>query len=168
MDALETLREMHMDAKQMFIKLQQAQPDQRGGIWAELRPKLTLHEDIEDRFIYHPMMDDAGVRRDSALANWEQQHEAMVQEAKGMIDLLGRVEPREASWLSALQQLASAMDQHIRMEEDTIWPRIRHVWGEDKLESAGGPVQAAKTAGAAGAAISGAIGSAADALRGGR
>ena len=165
MDALEILRQMHVEAKSAFQQIAHAGPDQRGGLWAKLRPELELHEQLEERFVYDPMTKDVG-SRDTLLAGWDQRHHTQVAEAKSMMEEIGRLEPRESRWLQMVGQLQMTLERHIQTEENEIWPRIRQVWGTDKLEQASGPMQAAKTAGSAGAAVSGAMGQAGEAIKG--
>jgi hypothetical protein len=164
MDALEELREMHVEAKAAFQKIEQANADERGGQWAKLRPQLQLHEQIEDQLVYGPMAHDA-VGKDVFLSNWENQHHQQVQEAEMLIGRIGSAEPREPQWLALVQQLQTMLESHIQQEETQAWPKIRQAWGTDKLNSVGGQVKAAKAAGGVGAAISGAVGMTAEAIK---
>jgi iron-sulfur cluster repair protein YtfE (RIC family) len=164
MDALEILREMHVEAKSTFQKIEQARPEERGGLWAKLRPELTAHEQIEEQFVYDPVTRDAG-NRDQVLAKWEQQHHEQVSEAEKLINEIGRLEPRDDRWLEQVRQLRMTLERHIQQEEGEIWPRIQQVWGPEKLQQAGGQVQIARAAASAGATASGAVGQAAEAVK---
>ena len=159
MNALEVLREMHVDAKETFQRIEEARSDQRGPLWAKLRSELMAHERIEKQFVYGPMATEAA-GRDEGLANWDRQHQAKVDIAERLMDDLGRLEPREDTWLGRLAQLRSSIEDHIFEEEMEVWPRIRAFWGEEKLTDVGGKVQAAKMAAgicALGATAAGAI-----------
>jgi hemerythrin-like domain-containing protein len=145
MDALEILREMHVEAKAGFQKIEQASPDQRGGLWNKLRPELVHHEQIEERFVYDPVAREIG-SSDPTLSGWDQRHHGEVGEAEHLIEQLGGMEPRDDRWMQMVVQLRSALERHIQTEESEIWPRIRQVWGADKLEQAAGPMQQAKAA----------------------
>jgi hypothetical protein len=57
------------------------------------------------------------------------------------------------------------LESHIQQEETQAWPKIREAWGTDKLNSVGGQVKAARAAGGVGAAISGAVGMTAEAIK---
>jgi iron-sulfur cluster repair protein YtfE (RIC family) len=164
MDALEVLRQMHLEAKSTFQQIEQARPEERGALWAKLRPELTAHEQIEERFVYDPVAKEAG-NRDQTLSDWEQRHHEQVNEAEKLISAIGRLEPREPRWLEQMQQLRTTLERHIQQEEGEIWPRIRQVWGEEKLRKAGTQVQAAKTAAGVGASVSGAIGAAGETVK---
>lgn len=164
MDALEVLREMHVEAKSAFNKLEQAGPDERGGLWAKLRPELVAHEQIEEQFVYDPVSEEAG-GRDPVLTGWEDRHHQQVEQAERLIDQIGRIDPSDQRFIGTLVQLRQTLEQHIETEETEIWPRIHQVWSADKLDQVGLQVQAAKAAATAAASASGAAGSAADALR---
>ena len=145
MDAIEILYEMHIEAKSAFQKLEQATADQRGGMWGKLRPELVLHEQMEERFVYDPVTRDAG--NDPVLSGWHEEHHKQVGEADHMIEQMGQQDPKSDAFMQMLTQLRTALEQHIQREEGEIWPRIREVWGADKLDRAGQQIEAAKKAG---------------------
>ena len=164
MDALDILKQMHMDAKAAFKKIAVAHPSERGGLWAKLHPQLELHEQIEEQFVYDPVARDVGPR-DAVLARWEHEHEAQVRDADALMGRIARLDPGNAGWLQAVTSLASTLEGHIRHEEDDIWPRIRTGWGAEQLTQAGRLVEAAKSAAAAGASAKDAIDSAMSAVK---
>src|ERR1051326_3362828 len=163
MDALEILREMHVEAKGAFGKIQDADVGERGGLWAKLRPELVMHEQLEERFVYDPMSHDVG-HSDPTLSGWHDRHHHEVEEAESMIHRIGEMDSHEDRWLTTVMELKTALEGHIHTEENEIWPRIRTMWGTDKLEDVGGKLNAAKTVGGAGAAMAGAVGQAGEAL----
>src|SRR5699024_5045799 len=55
MDAIEILRQMHVEAKSAFDKIEHASPDERGGLWGKLHSELKLHEQVEERWVYDPV-----------------------------------------------------------------------------------------------------------------
>lgn len=165
MDALDVLREMHSDAKSTFQRIEEANPDQRGPLWAKLRPELLAHEQIEKQFVYEPLAEDAA-GRDPALARWDERHQDKVRLTESLMEEAGRLEPREEQWLSKLRELRGTLEQHIQEEETEIWPRIQQFWGQDKLDEIAGRVQAAKTAAAVGGLASGLLGSVGEIFKG--
>ena len=164
MDALEILRQMHVEAKSAFQKLEQASPDERGALWAKLRPELTAHEKMEEQFVYDPAVQQVG-DRDPLIPDRHRMHEQQVKQATEMMDRIGNLDPRESHFLQMVRELNQALVQHIEMEEREFWPHIRQAWGEQKLQDAAGKVDAAKKAAEAGAGVSGALGAAAEAVR---
>src|SRR5437762_2267789 len=73
MDAIEILRQMHVEAKSAFDKLEHAGPDERGERWDKLHPELKLHEQLEERFVYDPVSHEVE-GRDPVLADWHRRH----------------------------------------------------------------------------------------------
>jgi iron-sulfur cluster repair protein YtfE (RIC family) len=157
MDALEVLREMHVEAKTTFQQIEQASPEERGALWAKLRPELRVHEQLEELFVYDPVAREVG-GRDEVLTAWEEEHHNQVDEAEKLMSEIGRLEPRDAQWLARVKALRHLLEQHIQKEETEVWPRIRTVWDPDKLEETGSRMQVVKTAASAGAKVSGAVG----------
>ena len=152
MDALEELRQMHVEAKAAFKKIETAEPSKRGGLWAKLQPELELHEQIEERFVYDPVAREAGVA-DPILARWEQEHEAQVREADAVMTKIDALRPENELWIEHVHALHTTLEGHIAHEEQDIWPRIRTAWGAPKLQAAGRSVAAAKIAAKGGASV---------------
>ncbi len=145
MDALDILGQMHVEAKAAFEEIESASAEERGDLWDKLEPQLALHEDLEERFVYDPVSRDAG-GRDAVLAAWEEEHEAQVAEAESVMTAIDALEPTDDAWLSQVAALHQTLEGHIAHEEDDIWPRIREVWGEGRLEEVGEAMDQAKKA----------------------
>src|SRR3954464_5957539 len=143
MDALETLRQMHVEAKSAFQHIEQAGPDQRGQLWTKLEPELKLHEQAEERCVYDPAAQELG-SRDQMLQDWHQRHHQEVGEAERMIGEIDRLNPQDSHWLEMVTQLRMTLERHIQTEEGEIWPHIRQVWGMDKLDHAGTEIEKMK------------------------
>ena len=156
MDALEELKQMHVEAKAAFKKIEAAGPGERGGLWAKLRPELELHEQIEERFVYDPAAHDVGAT-DPILGRWEQEHESQVREADAVMAKISALQPENEPWLEHVHALHTTLEGHIAHEEHDIWPRIRTAWGEQKLDEAGRSIAAAKAAAKAGSSVKAAV-----------
>ncbi len=161
MDALEILKQMHVEATAAFEQIDAADAGGRGALWAELQPKLELHEQIEERFVYDPVAREAGPS-DPTLAGWEQEHELQVQDADAAMARIDGLDPEGDAWIEAVDSLAATLSRHIEHEENDIWPRIRRAWGDDRLAEAGRLVDAAKTAAEAGTPVQEAVDGAQD------
>src|SRR5690242_89077 len=153
MDALEILRQMHVEAKSEFQKLSGASPEERGSIWAKLHPQLEAHEKIEEQFVYDPVVQEAN-GSGSQLRQFHSQHEQEVKQAETLIGEIGRMEPPDSRFMESVEQLHQALAKHIEMEESEFWPMIRQTWGEERLDQVGEQVQAAKAAASTGASAS--------------
>ena len=146
MDALELLKQMHVEAKAGFANIEAAPPTERGALWAKLEPDLSLHERLEEEFVYDPVAQEAGAT-DPVLGRWESEHEAQVREADAVMASIDGLEPTDQQWLIQVTQLHQTLEGHIAHEEQDIWPRIRSAWGDDRLAEVGNAMDAERAAG---------------------
>ncbi len=144
MDAIKMLKQEHDKAKQMFAKIQEASGEERGKLWAALKPELKVHEQIEESGLYGPVAKEAG-SKDQSLKDWESHHREEVGELESLIDEIGALDPADEDWLDKVDELQDMLEHHIDEEEEDIWPAIQKVWDRTKLEQAGTQMQSLKT-----------------------
>ena len=142
MQATKFLKEEHGKAKAAFQRLEAAQVSERRALWAKLRPELELHEQMEEAHLYGPVAREVQV--DRTFADWESVHHHEVQEAEGLIREIGGLDATDPKWLATVKKLRAALEQHIRKEEQEIWPKIEQVWDAGRLEEAGRQMAAMK------------------------
>ena len=136
MNAIQFLQQEHQKAKHAFEKLLAAAPAQRGDLWAELKPELKAHEKIEEQCLYGPIARDGA--SDPALSEWvSDRHQDEVHEVEGLIKETEGLDPEDARWLATVRQIKSMLENHIRQEENDIFPRIGQIWNRMRLEEAG-------------------------------
>jgi len=143
MDAIQFLKQEHQKAKAAFENVLKAAPASRGQLWTKLQPELEAHEQIEDACLYKPLSRDAS-KTDSKLAEWRKKHQHEVDQVEGLIQELEKLEPEDAEWLTKLKAIHTSLENHIREEEQDIFPRIGKAWDEAKLEHAGTEMQEMK------------------------
>jgi iron-sulfur cluster repair protein YtfE (RIC family) len=136
MDAIQFLKQEHEKAKAAFGKVLKAAPETRGQLWTKLQPELEAHEQIEDACLYEPLLRDAATT-DSKLADWRKTHQNEVDKVEGLIKAMRTLEPEATTWLTKLKAVHASLEDHIREEEQDIFPRISKVWDEAKLKQAG-------------------------------
>lgn len=135
MHAIEFLKQEHVKAKAAFQEIEGAPGARRATLWARLRPELELHEKMEEAHLYGPVAREA--QADRALVQWESAHHTEVQEAEGLIRQIDGLTSSGDEWLAAVKKLRGALEQHIRKEEQEIWPKIERAWDAARLEEAG-------------------------------
>lgn len=145
MQAIQLLKQEHGKAKTAFQEIETAPAAQRGALWKKLHPELEMHERKEETYLYGPAAREA--QDDRSLAEWEARHHREVQEAEGLIKTISHLDPTDAKWLETVKKLWGALEQHIRKEEQEIWPKIERTWGSARLEEVGSQM-AAMTQGA--------------------
>ncbi len=143
MDAIKLLKQEHEKAKEMFQQIEQAREPQRAPLWNKLRPELKVHEKMEEAHLYGPVAEDDRTQ-DSTLRDWAEQHHVEVGEAETMIEEISGLNPSDAAWLEKVQSLKNTLEHHIQKEEQRIWPKIRQVWDQAKLDEAGSQMEAMK------------------------
>jgi hemerythrin-like domain-containing protein len=140
MQAIQLLKQEHVKAKAAFQEIEGAPAGQRGTLWNKLRPELEVHEKMEEMHLYDPAAREAGA--DRTLVDWEKTHHREVQEAENLIKEIDRLNPSDDKWLATVKKLKSALEQHIRKEEQEIWPRIERMWDSRRLEESGREMEA--------------------------
>jgi iron-sulfur cluster repair protein YtfE (RIC family) len=142
MQAIQLLKQQHGEAKAAFQEIETAPASGRRALWGKLRRELEMHEQMEEKYLYGPVAREA--QGDSTLASWESTHMHEVQEAEMLIKEIDRQDPSGDAWLATVKKLRGALEQHIRKEEQEIWPRIERVWNPARLEEAGRQMEAMK------------------------
>ncbi|MGH7298889.1 MAG: hemerythrin domain-containing protein [Candidatus Rokuibacteriota bacterium] len=136
MDAIQFLEQEHQKAKAAFGKLLDAAPAERGALWKELQPELWAHEKIEEQCLYGPLARDGA--SEPTLSEWvSDRHQDEVHELEGLLEETESLDPEDGRWLATVRQIKSALENHIRQEEQDIFPRIGRIWDPIRLEAAG-------------------------------
>lgn len=136
MNAIDFLKQEHVNANEKFEEIEQASADQRGQLWKELKPELKVHEHIEDEFVYGPLSKDPKAKG-TPLADFQAHQDKDVAELEAAIADLEKRDPADDAWLSQLKKIHASLKDHIKEEEGTIFPAIPGVWTASKLEEAG-------------------------------
>jgi len=143
MDAIQFLKQEHRKAKGAFAGLLEADPDKREELWEELQPELKAHEEIEEACLYGPLSEER--LSDSSLSEWvTDEHQEEVDEVENLIEKTLHLDPKDDGWMKIVRQIHTALEAHIRREEDDIFPRISKAWEPEKLEKVGEEMSAMK------------------------
>jgi iron-sulfur cluster repair protein YtfE (RIC family) len=141
MDAIQFLKQEHEEFKAKFRQLEQASsPQEQLRLWNTMKPDLKLHEQMETRYLYGPVEQDARAQG-TVLSHYEQDHEQDVKQADMMIQQIDSTNPSDPQWLSLVLQLRDTLLQHMQEEETQIWPEIRQVWDQGRIDQAGQQMQ---------------------------
>ena len=143
MNAIDLLKQEHETAKQMFGKIKSASAAERGPLWLKLKPELKVHEQMEEAALYGPVADQMG-SSDQTLREWRDHHHREVTELEGLIQQISGLDATSDQWSEKLGTLQETLEHHIQEEEGKIWPRIRQVWDQGKLDRAGEQMETMK------------------------
>lgn len=120
-----TLCEQHAEAGALLKRIK-SDPSKRVALWPKVRRELLSHEKGELREVYPVLSEHAETR---PLAR---QHDV---EASELTILIGRIDGTEISseeWGALFDQLVSLVEDHVREEEQDIFPRAQEVLGADR------------------------------------
>ncbi len=143
MDAVQFLLHEHEVAKAKFAEIEQTPPPLRAELWRKLQPELKVHEMVEDTYLYGPLAQDpkaAGTK----LATFEDHQDQDVAKVEDMMIEANALDPATDAWLAKVLQIRDSLAEHIQLEETEILPLIPTVWPQDRLDAAGGQMEAAK------------------------
>ncbi|HEY7435200.1 MAG TPA: hemerythrin domain-containing protein [Methylomirabilota bacterium] len=144
MNAIQFLKQEHEKAKRAFEQLREAAPAERGALWRELEPELKVHEKIEEQCLYGPIARDGA--SDPVLSEWvSDRHQDEVHEVEGLLKEVAGLDPEDGRWLVTVRQIQAALENHIRQEEQDVFPRIGEIWDRARLEEAGREMSESKT-----------------------
>jgi hypothetical protein len=140
MNALQLLRTMHADTKVRFkLILGTDDPNNAAQQWAELQPLLTLHELLEDEYLYAPVFKEMGPG--TPLGDWEFQHESDVAIVEQLVEAAKELTPATPEWRMAIARIVDALTKHVSDEEGQIFGSIEQMWGPARLDQAGQQMQ---------------------------
>jgi len=143
MDAIQFLLEEHQKVKARFAQIEQAGGQQRLQMFRQLMPELKIHEEIEATYLYGPVSQDPAARGTKA-ADFEEHQDKDVEKLDDKIQKLLQIEPTSDKWLDQLHDVRDTLMDHVKEEEQEIFPEISQIWDRDKLNMAGQQMAAAK------------------------
>jgi hemerythrin-like domain-containing protein len=149
MDALTFLRQDHKSVLGMLEVLDDA-PSGSGAQTSGLDTMVTnliiaesQHEAIEEQFFWPAVRDALDAGDELADAAIEQE-----QEGKKLLQRLEDGSPGEADYHEALREFVKAGREHIRYEQEVVWPLFEAAVDQQDLETLGEKLEMAKKAAA--------------------
>ena len=137
MQATKFLKEEHGKAKAAFQEIEAAPAPQRRALWTKLRPELELHEtDGGDASLRAGRARGPG--RPGVRGLGEQPTTRKCRKRKVSIREIDGLDATDSKWLATVKKLRGALEQHIRKEEQEIWPKIEQVWTRSGSRKPGG------------------------------
>ncbi len=133
MDALELLTRQHREAKDLFKQIQETEDPHRGRqLFDQLKAKLQLHEDLEERLLY-PRLKAEAQFTDEVLESYQEHHvmDVLLREISGLAmgseDFQPKVKVLEENTLHHAEE----------EEEGKLFPQVRKVWSAARLLEVG-------------------------------
>lgn len=137
---VDLLQEDHEQVKVLFGQLTSAPPEGREDLFCHLVTELVRHEVAEEVVVYPAIRSDAPDGKAEVKPRLQEQAEAEEKLAK-----MEKLDPTTPEFASELAELKSAVLAHAQAEEETIFPLLRALEGDDKLMEMGTKYERAKS-----------------------
>jgi hemerythrin superfamily protein len=127
-DWFEMLKKDHDEIQKLveqMLATDESQTWKRSMLLMKLAHKLDKHSYEEETVIYPALRDDNDTADADRLDN-EHGH------VKTLIFELKQMDSDSSGWLEKVRKLRDSLDQHIRMEEDQILPKLRNDMDEEQ------------------------------------
>lgn len=134
MDALTMLKQQHREVDELFDRIQQCTDEERIPLLGRISEKLTLHAEIEERHFY-PFCRRMGIQD---MVDHSLQEHAEVKQLIAEILQMKRHDPRI---MDDVNKLMSAVQSHVKEEENMLFPRLVSVASAQDLTNVGMEMQ---------------------------
>lgn len=125
-DAIEMLKQQHREVDDLFLRIQSSKGDEKIRLLGLVCERLTIHAEIEERHFY-PFARSAGIQD---LVDHSIEEHAL---AKHTISELLQVKRNDPRIDVLFTQLMTSVQQHVKEEENTFFPRLTSVVSQDDL-----------------------------------
>jgi len=119
------LIEEHGEATRFLLRVRSCNDDQaRAEFYSVLRTALLAHERAEASVLY------ATLRQYSSTLSIAEAHEREAETLETAVRSLDTLDPTSSAWRAQLEQLAALLQDHIGLEERTLFPAALAELGE--------------------------------------
>jgi iron-sulfur cluster repair protein YtfE (RIC family) len=134
MDVFEELIRDHRVTEQRFAEIEQTtdrELERRQGLFRELRAGFESHELFEEEILY-PEFDQMPATK-LAIGDAFEAHA----ELDGILQEIETTPANDAEWIGRIRELKSRMQEHMRAEEEKIFPVARMELAKNRAEELG-------------------------------
>jgi hemerythrin superfamily protein len=142
MNALNLLQEDHHRVNELFDRYQLLHPkeaDRKRELAAEIIRELSIHASIEEQLFY-PTLRKKVARKGSAVLRALEEHHL----AKWILSEIQRADPHNERFDAKMGVLITNVREHVREEEEQLFPALREALSESDLEKLGDLLARAK------------------------
>jgi hemerythrin superfamily protein len=130
-DPFEHLREDHRKIEALMETVSEADEDDaktREEFFPQIRDTLTLHTELEERYLY-PALREFEETRDLAEKAVEDHAEA-----KNLLREISALKPGDTDWMDRFEELRDAVEAHVQEEEDDLFPLAQETLDKNRIE----------------------------------
>lgn len=139
-DVIELLEHDHREVEQMFSEYEQAtDPQEKRTLVDRIIIELVRHSEAEEQAVY-PMIRTHIENGDSIVEHEIDEHS----QAERLMKDLDGMDPNDPQFGVLMQQLMTAIKEHVDEEENVVFPQFRQTVSADELDKLGKTVEALK------------------------
>ncbi|MDQ1686311.1 MAG: hypothetical protein QOC82_3048 [Frankiaceae bacterium] len=139
-DVIELLEHDHREVEQMFTEYEQAtDPQERRTIADKIIIELVRHSEAEEQAVY-PMIRNQIENGDTIVEHEIDEHS----QAERLMKELDGMDPNLPEFGVLMQQLMTAIREHVEEEENVVFPQFRQTVSPEELDKLGKTVEALK------------------------
>ncbi len=145
MDALQLLKQDHDKVRSLFEDFRSAADADDGSRMDELAGQilheLEVHTAIEERVFYPAVRDAGGGDLDDLTDESNEEHhvvELLIEEVKS-------ISSSDDRFKAKMTVMIESVEHHASEEEDEMFPRVRDLMGQDRLDQLGQELEAEKS-----------------------
>jgi hemerythrin superfamily protein len=136
-DVIKLLEQDHREVEDLFAKAESNTGAAKQQVVTKLATELTIHADVEERFVY-PAMRDAG------LGDLVDEAESEHQTVKDLVSQLASMDGSTEAVDPVLAELKADVQHHVEEEESEAFPKFRDATDQATLQALADQVRQAR------------------------
>jgi hypothetical protein len=129
-DVVDMIMSDHREVERLFDQLM-TQPESQPLVLPTVTALLVAHSRAEEAEVYPAARKEAG--EEDEVAHSQEEH----REAEEILERLAAMEPNDAGYEAAVQELIDAVKHHVEEEESEVLPGLREQLSADRLAELG-------------------------------
>ena len=143
MDALLLLKADHEVVRDLFSQFKKAKENddtaQLGQLQRKIFTELEVHTSVEEE-VFYPEAKQVGDEAEELVAEGIEEHHVV----KTLMGEIEQLEPGDEAFVAKMTVLIENVEHHAEEEEEELFPKLRKVFGEERLEAMGTKLLEAK------------------------
>jgi len=142
-DALELLKSDHDTVRELFEQFSKAKEAGDTQRLAEVQQKifaeLEVHTSIEEE-VFYPEAEQVGEEAEELVKEGVEEHHVV----EVLMGEIAQLQPDDDAWVAKMTVLIENVEHHAEEEEEELFPKLREVFGDERLAAMGQRLQEAK------------------------
>ena len=143
MDALELLKSDHDKVRELFEQFKSAKEAKDtarlGQLQKEIFTELEVHTGIEED-VFYPEAEQVGEEAEELVKEGVEEHHVV----EVLMDEIRQLTPDDDAFIAKMTVLIENVEHHAQEEEEELFPQLREVFGDERLERLGEQLEQAK------------------------